>query len=328
MKKTKRILSLIAVFLLIGIIFTACSSSKNHSSYGDASKPNAVDPSYGWSDGKAEDMDYPLTEGAPETDTGIDSSVNTQDMQEKIIKTVYISAESKEYDRALDGILNAVRLLGGYEESVSTNGKTYYANTYNRNARLVLRIPAEKLSEFLSEIGGLINVVSQNAESTNVTQKYYDIESRIRVLESERSAYENMLRDAKDVTFLLEVEKRLYDVIEEIESYKTQLRYYDSKVSYSTVTISLSEVVEYRPVTTPKDTFGTRIWQAFSESWKAFADGVQDFAVWFVYAIPTLLVMAVLVTAAILIGVAAKKRRINRRMRPNANEQKESTTKE
>ena len=39
-------------------------------------------------------------------------------------------------------------------------------------------------------------------------------------------------------------------------------------------------------------TFGERVAEAFTESWKSFAEGCQNFAVWFVYAVPTILIIA------------------------------------
>ena len=166
---------------------------------------------------------------------------------------------------------------------------------------MTLRVPAERLEEFLGTVGTLVNVTSETMNVTNVTAEYYDMEARISVLENERDAYEEMLKKSDDVNYLLQIKNRLYNVIEEIESYKTQLRVYDNKVAYSTVTITLEEVVEYTPVITPKDSFGTRLAAAFRNSWQNFAEGCGSFFIGFVAAIPTILIVAAFVTGGILV---------------------------
>ena len=120
--------------------------------------------------------------------------------------------------------------------------------------------------------------------------------------------YEEMLKKSDDVNYLLKIKDRLYNVIEEIESYKTQLRVYDNKVAYSTVTMTLDEVVEYTPITTPKDSFGTRVSSAFRESWKNFADGCEALFVGLVYSLPTLIVIAVLGTGAAFVLILCVKK--------------------
>ena len=242
---------------------------------------------------------------APDT-TANDSSTYA----EKIIHSVTLTAETRDFDRALAALRASVASLGGYEQSVSTTGKSYHSNDrYCRIARMTLRIPAEQLNAFLGSVGDLVNITNQSSTATNVTTEYYDIQSRIGVLQSEKAAYEEMLKKSNDVNYLLQVKDRLYNVIEEIEAYETQLRLYDNKVAYSTVTVTLDEVIEYTKVTTPKDTFGSRIAKAFTESWKDFAEGFQSFTVWLVRSIPTLLVIGILLSVSIVIALRATHRK-------------------
>jgi hypothetical protein len=175
---------------------------------------------------------------------------------------------------------------------------------------MVLRIPAEKLDAFLNEVGGMVHVTSQNSNVQNVTSEYYDIEARLKVLESERTVYERMLENAKTTSEMLSIQDRLYNVISEIEAFKTRLRVLNSQVSYSTVTMNLSEVVEYSKIQEADASFGDRIYEAFVTSWQNFADNAQDFAVWFIRAFPTLLVLASPgIVAWIIVGTLKAKRR-------------------
>ena len=234
--------------------------------------------------------------GAP-TEESASSAVSQY--AEKVIRNVSMYAESREFDRALDEIRASVAFLGGYEQSVNVTGKSYHSSTqYCRTARMTLRIPAESLDTFLGEVGELVNVTSETMNSMNVTAEYYDMEE--------------MLKKSDDVTYLLKIKDRLYNVIEEIEAYKTQLRVYDNKVAYSTVTMTLDEVIEYTPIVTPRDSFGTRISNAFRESWQDFADGCEAFFLGIVYSLPTLILLGAIgagIFAVIFVSVKKAKKR-------------------
>lgn len=226
----------------------------------------------------------------------------TGEFASKIIKTVNMNTETKEYDRALVELDRLISENGGFIESSSSNGQSLdYAGVYRRSAKYTIRIPAEKLNGFLSASQQLLNVTYSHSSSQNVTTEYYDIQSRLEVLKTERDALNAMLEKADTVENMLHIRDRLYNVIEEIESYETQLRLYDSLVSYSTVNMTVDEVVEYTKVVAKEPTWGERLVEAFKESWQDFADGFQNFTVGFLYAVPTLLVLGVIATVVILI---------------------------
>ena len=119
-----------------------------------------------------------------------DGNMQITDYAEKIIRNVSMVAETREFERTLAEIRAAALALGGYEQSVNTTGRSYNSSaTYRRTANIVLRIPAESLDGFLGNMGNLVNVTSQSTSTSNVTTEYYDIQSRIKVLQSEKQAY-------------------------------------------------------------------------------------------------------------------------------------------
>lgn len=239
---------------------------------------------------------------------------STGEFEEKLLVTVTLRAQTKEYEAALSSIRGTLAALGGYEESFSSNGRSYgSSSSYCRSAHLTVRIPAEKLDGFLSEVGALVNVVHEQVGRVNATEEYYDLAARVSVLEEERKAYEAMLSKAVDVEEVLLIKDRLYNVISEIESAKTRMKVIDSRASYSTVHLTLDEVVDYSTVTTPKTTFGSRISNAFTRSWRNFADGFQNFVVWFIGAIPTFLVLGA-IGAGVAVIVVTSNRRFKKRL--------------
>ena len=225
----------------------------------------------------------------------------TGDYERKVIRTVKMTCETKAYDDATTVIMAALTAHGGYVESSSSTGTGYDdVKGSERRATYTFRVPAENLDAFLEalRVDEGIRILNQDASSNEITATYYDTVSRLQTLEAEKTSLTAMLEgftDYSDISNMLKVQERLYDVIEEIESLQTKLNLYDGQVALSTVHLSLYEVITYTEVPEPDPTFGERIGEAFRESWADFGEGCQDFAVWFVEALPTLLVIAVII---------------------------------
>ena len=289
----------LALILLIMIPLAASCAAKENAADRDIYYDNSLSAPESANKGEGGKFDGFTSDSASGSITS--NTENKGEYERKIIKTVNMTAETKEYDKAISSISDMIAANGGYIESSSTNGKSYNNyGTYRRYASYTIRIPAENLDAFLGQIGGVLNVVSNNASQNDVSGSYYDIVSRLETLNAEKTALLAMYEKAETVEYMLQIQQRLYDVIEEIEAYTTRLNYYDGQVSYSTVHLNLNEVIEYTDVTDPI-TYGERIADAFKDSWEDFGEGCQNFSIWFVGAIPTLLVLAVIGGAITLI---------------------------
>ena len=239
--------------------------------------------------------------------TGIDADggVGSAEIPDKkIIRRAEVSAETKDYEGAKSTITTLVTTLGGYTESSreSTPG-----NGRARTLYLTLRIPAEQLDAFLSKTGDAIRVTNSNITSDDITAKYYDAEARLTTLKAEKAALDAMLEKATSTAEILQIHERLYDVMEEIDSLTAKLNVYKSEVAMSTVTLNLYEVVEYSP-DAKKDSFGTRIGNAFFAGWKGFAAFCQGFLIVVVRIMPVLVIGAAVAAVVILIVKLRQKR--------------------
>ena len=248
-----------------------------------------------------------------------DGSVEIKDplAGRKIIKTVNVVSETKELDSALANIESEVAALGGYIQSSNTYGKSYEKYS-NRRANYTLRIPAERLDIFMNSFGGYVNITSKTEKVDDITDTYTDIEARLEALKTQETRLIELLAKAEKLEDVITLEERISYVRYEIESYEAKIRNYDTLIAFSTVNIELSEVIDYTPEPIKDPTFGERLGEAFRESWKEFSEGCKDFSVGLVYALPTLLVLAVIVLIIVLIIVGAVKRRRKHRANMNA----------
>ncbi|MBQ2767967.1 MAG: DUF4349 domain-containing protein [Clostridia bacterium] len=309
--KHLRPLRISAMLIALLILCTSCQAAA------DSMTSNNTYADFGYA-ADADDMlkveaEYVMSAGSstsPSVPSDAMDSENQTSSERKIIKTMRINAETKAFDRATAAIEALCAELGGYVESSSRSGGSirYSSSVVARSASYVLRIPAEKLDAFRSGMGSDINVVSESTGIEDITDQYFDVDTRLATLKTQEERLLAMLETADELEYLLTLEERLAEVRYQIESYTGTLRRYDSQVAYSTVRLSLDEVIEYTQVIEAPQTFSERVGIAFRESWADFADNCKDFAVGFIYALPTLLVLAVIVAVPVTVIVVLVRR--------------------
>ena len=213
----------------------------------------------------------------------------------KIILNATLSIEALDFNATCTALARAAQSCGGYVSSTSIDTPAY-EGAY-RTAYYQFRIPAEQYSVFLEGAGSAGNLVSKQESTQDVTSAYVDVEARLKSLKLHA-----MMEQAGDLETLLAIQNQLTEVQYQIESYTAQQRTYDDLISYSTVDVTVEEV---KQITEKTETFGDRVSDAFRRSWRDFGYGAQDFAVGFVAALPTLLVLAVLAAVAVTAARAA-----------------------
>lgn len=207
----------------------------------------------------------------------------------KLIRTVSLSVETEEYDVLLSGISERLTACGGYVESLSAD--TRYSSD-SRYATMTVRVPAERLDEFVTAVSGISNVVQRSEDTEDVTLAYVDMESHTNALRTEQERLIALLEEAENLTEILEIESRLTDVRYELEYMESQLRTYDNLVDYATVTLSVSEVKVLTP--TEEKGFWEKIGDGFKESLADVWEGIKSLFSFLIIAIPYLLVIAVI----------------------------------
>lgn len=209
----------------------------------------------------------------------------------KIIYTSQLNVETRDFEASHTLLRQAAADLGGYMESSTTYGS---AENGNRSANETYRIPSEHYQEFLNSVGDIGSITYRSEQTDDITGQYVDVQARIDSLEAQRARLEELRAQADTLDDLLTIESQLSDVQYQLESYTAQRKLYDNQVDYCTVSVDLSEVRAY----TPANTFSSRLSSAFGESWDGFVSFVQDVVLWLVYALPYLLVLAVLAVLA------------------------------
>lgn len=222
-----------------------------------------------------------------------------QDSSRKLIRTVNLSVETREFDVVMGTLEQRVTELGGYIERMETyNGSIYSSYRSSRSANMTARIPAAQLNGFLNEVSEISNVTRRSENVQDVTLEYVDMASHKKTLQAEHDRLLKLMEQAESIEDIITIEERLSNVRYQIESMEAQLRTYDNKVDYSTVYLDVSEVQELTPVR--EETLWERISGGFMEDLKGIGSGALEILVWLLVHIPTLALWALAVTLFIL----------------------------
>lgn len=226
---------------------------------------------------------------------------------EKLIRTVSMQLQTKEFDNVLSYLDAKVAEYGGYIQSSQIYGNGLDSYGY-RSATMTLRIPQSKLDLFVSGVDETATVVRKSENAENITLRYADTEARLKSLKIEQERFLELLEKADTVESILVLEEHLTELRYEIESYASTLKLYDNKVNYSTVTLDISEVKRIVPVE-QNPTIFSRMKDGFADTWYDIKESLADFAVWFITNIIYLVIWAVVIVAAIVVAKKINKSR-------------------
>ena len=223
--------------------------------------------------------------------------------ERKIIRHASMDLETREFDSAVQQIEALVAEAGGYIESSSQEGYSleYQGDYRERYASIQARIPSEKLDGVMASVGGLCNVLNQSESMDDITDSYYDAQARLDSLEIQEERLLELLSQATSLEDMITLESALSEVRYQIESLTASLRRMDSQVAYSYLNLSLQEVVEYQTIQEKPQSFGEQLSAAFGRGIEDMVDGLQDFALFLAEAGPSLVVLAAVIAAVVLV---------------------------
>ncbi len=284
-----RALRLISIMAVIVLILTSCGA-KNNMGESIASRDEV------YYEEKSDSVSCGSTSHSyTSTDGSVENAVNDG---RKIIETIDLTVQTKEFDTLLDSIRKEITELGGYIEGSDISGREI--DSYNnRSADLTIRIPSDKSSSFQGFIAENSVVINEIVTTKDVTLSYVDMESRVAALEAEKAALKKLLENASSMTDIIDIRNSLTDVIYEIESHKSQLRTYDNLVDYSTVSVYIFEVE--RTAIVEEQTTWQKIGTNLKNNFENVRTGAVNVFIFLVSAIPYLIPVTVIAVAAVII---------------------------
>ena len=283
------LLALIMVLLAVGCGSKSAAATETASAAGWGMDTNyATDAAYKEETGDFKEEDVTSEE---ELETPVENG-------RKLIKTVFLSLQTTEFDSLISNLSTKTTELGGYIETSSVSGNSYYYRN-TRYASYTIRIPSTKLNEFVNVVSELGNVTQKNESVEDVTLQYVDVESRKKALETEQERLMELLSNAENMEDLLAIESKLSDVRYEIESYGSKLRMLDNQIDYSTVNVDVDEVE--RVTDTGEKGFFEEVKDRFEDSLYVVGRDIRELVIGILGSLPILAVWAVFIAVIVIV---------------------------
>ncbi|HMV24829.1 MAG TPA: DUF4349 domain-containing protein [Saprospiraceae bacterium] len=186
---------------------------------------------------------------APEEKSGIagkppaDMTIPEQAADRKLVKEGDISMEVKDLQTTGDELK---KLTATYKAYLSNESQSAYDD--RKQISYIVRIPVKDYEAFCENVISLgVNIERKNLNALDVTEEYVDTEARIATKKALEKRYLELLAKAKNVNEMLSIERELATVREEIESREARLKLLNNQSSYSTLNLTIYEIVNQSP---------------------------------------------------------------------------------
>ncbi|NMA33780.1 MAG: DUF4349 domain-containing protein [Clostridiaceae bacterium] len=319
----KRLLGLLLVVTLLLSVAAGCGSGKSDTAYD--SKSTAV--SGGASNGRGygsvtAPAGAPAANGEVNMDTAYEEADSLAGIgslsvditnpildERKIIRSADLTIEVDNFDTAFSNIETIITGIGFIQETNINTDRLYVDNEvkFFKRGTIVLRVARDKFDSVLNKLRGIGDVYNYTTHGEDVTEQYFDVESRLRLLKMEQEKIEAYVAKLNDLDQIFKAESKLTEIRYQIESLTGKLNKLSSLVELSTITINLNEK---RPGYDAKPkTYGDRLLDSLKQSLLDVVEFLGDLLLFIVAALPALVLLGLF----ILLGVALYRKFVKNR---------------
>lgn len=209
-----------------------------------------------------------------------DAAVNQQSEakdKKKIIRDGHMTIRVKSAQAAKTRVDSLLIPFGAYYASENFNNNDREATFYLR-----LRIPAAAFDNFMACLEqGYGEILNKDIQARDVTDQFIDLETRLQNKRNYLGRYNSLLKEAKTVKDILQIQEEIRGLEEEIESTTGRLKYLSDQVDYSTLQLNLTEQKDFQFKPEERDRFGEKLKQALTKGWYGVVDFVLFlFKIW------------------------------------------------
>ncbi|KAA9338858.1 DUF4349 domain-containing protein [Adhaeribacter soli] len=203
--------------------------------------------------------------------------------QIKIIRNASLRFQVQDYRKSIRNIETLVKRYQGF---VVNSNESRIDNSLQNT--LSIRVPSRNLDNLVEALAKeAIFLDYKNISSEDVSTEFVDISARLKAKQAVEQRYLDLLKQAKTIKDILEIENQLRQIREEIESVQARINYINSQVAYSTVSV---EIYENRSEVSEGNSFWVRILNALKNGW----DMLLSFIVGLLYIWPFILLLALI----------------------------------
>lgn len=213
---------------------------------------------------------------------GSGASGNVNQQERKLIKTGSVNLEVENLTTAEQAV-----------ETWCKNFDGYISSSYNQenSASFTVRIPAKNFDSAMDTIGDLGKIKYRSLSTQDVSEQFYDLQTRLETRRILKDRLQSYLASAKDMKDMLQIERELNDTLSEIESMEGSMRRLSGQIDYSTINVELQ-----LPYRTTDQGFQ---WPSLSNGLRRFLSNLVDFFVGLITAVLYIVICGVPIVALV-----------------------------
>jgi beta-galactosidase beta subunit len=175
-----------------------------------------------------------------------------------------LNAEVKNYDSFYSSLREKIKDLGGYIAQEEQNQSDYKIEN-----SLTIKVPVDQFDNALAGLAaGAEKINERKITSQDVTTEFVDTKSRMEAKKQVRQRYIDLLKQAKNMEEILNVQSEINGVQEEIESATGRINYLSHSSSFSTINLTFFQVLNISAKDYTEPSFWTKISQSFKTGWQ------------------------------------------------------------
>jgi Domain of unknown function (DUF4349) len=180
----------------------------------------------------------------------------------KIIRTADLRVIVDDFGGAEQGLR---KIIAGCKNCYVASAEVGGSAGAPRQGRWKVRVPVAEFDTFLDAVAGLGVPERNSVDSQDVTEEYYDLDTRVKNKKvEEQRLLKHLEKSTGKLEDILAVEREISRVRGEIEQQEGRLRLLANLTALTTVTITIQEIKNYVPPQTP--TFTATIGETFTGS--------------------------------------------------------------
>ncbi len=193
------------------------------------------------------------------------------DWDKKIIKTAAINLEVKEYNKYNTSLREKVKGFGGYIAQEEQSQSDYKIEN-----SVTVKVPVDQFDNAVTLLTSNVEKVNEKKiSSQDVTAEFVDTKSRLEAKRQVRERYIGLLKQAKNMEEILNVQSEINSIQEDMEAAAGRIQYLGHSASYSTINLTYFEVLNSSAKTDDNPSVGTKFINAF----KTGGSGIMDLLV-------------------------------------------------
>lgn len=182
------------------------------------------------------------------------------DWNKKIIKTADIQLQLDDYKKFNTNIRSSLKNFGAY---IADEKQT--ENDYRIENLLTIKVPVDQFDNLVNSFAGNgIKITEKNISSEDVTGEVVDTKARMQAKMAVRDKYLQLLKQAKNMNEILQVQNEINNIQEDIEAANGRVNYLQHASAYSTVNLNYFQYINGGSADDEKPDFFTKLSRAFS----------------------------------------------------------------